>query len=240
MEPTAPSSDPDIATLIRDAEDGIAEAARELGDRYREGRGVAPNPALALLWYETGAEAGDPVAQFQLGLRYLEGTGVVQDDLKGGDWIAESAEQGYPPAISQLGTLFRLGRGTDPDLLQAAQLHMAAAMEDDAGAHACLADYHGELVALALAGNREAAFDLSRIHELGLGAAKDPVKCWAWLRWARDTCKPMPAWQTRTDDLDRELDKAYKLGQTTLDEQVRQQGDGQWRELRAARGKPRS
>ena len=50
----------------------------------------------------------------------------------------------------------------------------------------------------------------------------------------------MPAWQTRTDDLDRELDSAYKHGQTTLDEQVRKQGDGQWRELRAARGKPRS
>ena len=37
------------------------------------------------------------------------------------------------------------------------------------------------------------------------------------------------------DELDRELDKAYKLGQTTLDEQVRAQGDVQWRELRAAR-----
>ena len=42
------------------------------------------------------------------------------------------------------------------------------------------------------------------------------------------------------EELKVELDKAYKLGQTTLDEQVRQQGDGQWRELRAARGKPRS
>ena len=57
--------------------------------------------------------------------------------------------------------------------------------------HGNLADYRADLIALALGGNREAAFDLSRMYDWGLAGEKSPSHCWAWVRCARDVRSPM-------------------------------------------------
>lgn len=261
------STDAAVASLIRAAEAGAAEAAQELGDRYREGDGVEQSDSLAVRWYSVGARLGDAqaqnnlgsmllngigcdadavaavpwyrasaeqgnaVAQFNLGLRYLHGSGVEPDDRTAGDWIARAAGQGFTDAIGELGTLFRFGRGTEPDLLQAAQLHMAAAQAGDATSHGNLSDYRGDLIDLALAGNREAAFDLSRMYDWGLGGEKSPALCWAWVRWAHERCAPMPEHAARIDDLDEEVTEAFRLFGAALTKEVRGRGDALFGDL---------
>lgn len=261
------STDAAVASLIQAAEAGAAEAAQELGDRYREGDGVDQSDTLALRWYSVGARLGDAeaqnnlgtmllngigcdadaaaavpwyqasaeqgnaVAQFNLGLRYLHGSGVEPDDLTAWDWIAKAAAQNYKEAIGQLGTLFRFGRGTDPDLLQAAQLHMVAAQAGDATSHGNLSDYRGDLIDMALAGNREAAFDLSRMYDSGLGGEKNKALCWAWVRWAHEGCAPMPGHEARTEDLDAEVAEAFRFFGVALTMEVRGRGDALFGDL---------
>ncbi len=121
-----------------------------------------------------GAEQGNAVAQYNLGIRYLHGSGLEADDRMAFEWLAKSAAQGYVEAVGELGTLYRFGRGAARDLLAAAELHIAAAEQGDPTSHGNLSDYHAELVAMAIEGNREAAFDLMRIYQSGLGVDKDP------------------------------------------------------------------
>ena len=204
---------------------GDANAQNNLGTMLLNGIGCESDEAAAVPWYRASAEQGNAVAQFNLGLRYLHGSGVEQDDRTAGAWIAKSAAQDYSPGIGQLGTLFRFGRGTKPDLLQAAQLHLAAAQAGDVTSHGNLSDYRAELIEMALKGNREAAFDLCRMYDWGLGGEKSPALCWAWVQWAYESCPTMPKHKTHVEDLDAEVAAAFTFFQTTIDREARERGD---------------
>ena len=224
-----------IATLVQEANSGVAEAARELGERYRLGRDVEVDDAHAQHWYSLAAELGDAPSQYAIGMRYLNGSGLSQDDRLGGDWIAKSAAQGYIDAIGELGTMFRLGRGIEADLLQAAQLHLAAAKQGDRKSQGQLADYADDLMELALSGNREAAFDLCCMYDWGLGVEQNPPLSWAWIKWALHGCQPMPDGMARLEDLDLEVASAHDLFKSVLDAKVRKQGEVAFRALHTAR-----
>lgn len=210
---------------------GDAGAQNNLGSMLLNGIGCNVDEQAAVAWYRASAEQGHAVAQFNLGLRYLHGSGVEPDDRIAGEWIAKSAAQGYLDAVGELGTLFRFGRGIEPDLLQAAQLHIAAARDGDATSHGNLASYQPELIALALEGNREAAFDLCLMYDGGLGGKKNPALCWAWIRWAHDGCPPLAEEDTRTVDLDEEVAKAFSFFQKVLEADVKQHGESQHNDL---------
>lgn len=204
---------------------GDAVAQNNLATMLLNGIGCQADEEAAVPWYRASAEQGNAVAQFNLGLRYLHGSGVEPDDRAAFEWIAASAEQGYVDAIGQLGTLHRFGRGIEPDLLQASQLHMAAAQAGDATSHGNLSDYRGELIDMALGGHREAAFDLCRMYDWGLGGEKDPALCWAWIHWAQTGCAAMKPEESRTADLDTEVAEAFGFFQKALDTQTRARGD---------------
>jgi TPR repeat protein len=217
---------------------GDAQAQNNLGSMLLNGIGCEREAEGAVHWYRASAEQGNAVAQFNLGLRYLHGDGVEQDDRTAGYWIGKAAVQGYIDAVGELGTLFRFGRGTAPDLLQAAQLHMEAAEEGDATSHGNLSDYRGELIDLALAGNREAAFDLSLMYHRGLGGETDQPLCWAWIKWAHKGCRAMPEGAARIDELDATVEDAYTFFRAVTDTQTRRQGEALFRTLRADRRPP--
>ena len=58
---------------------GNGSAARQLGDMYAHGDGIAQDFAEAMRWYLKGAEDGDPKSMIALGLMYRNGEGVPVD-----------------------------------------------------------------------------------------------------------------------------------------------------------------
>jgi len=207
------------------AEAGNTDAMNDLGSMILNGIGCDADAELAIPWFHEAAQLGNAVAQFNLGLRYLHGSGVDQDDQTAGYWIAQSAKQDYPEALGELGTFYRFGRGTERDLVQACELHIRAAKMGDTCACGNLADYENELVEMALAGNRQIAFALSRMYNGGLGVEQDKAKEWAWLRWAHDGCDPMDeeaAWARKIDD---DIADAFKFYLQLLDEEIRIAGE---------------
>jgi len=93
------------------AEQGFAEAQRNLGQLFDFGYGVAQNDKEAAKWYRKAAEQGHAEAQSSLGNFFRMGRGVAQSDKEGVRWIKKAAEQGHEGAQCNLGCLFREGRG---------------------------------------------------------------------------------------------------------------------------------
>ena len=72
----------DFDETQRLANQGDAEAQRNLGLMYDTGEGVPQNYAKALEWYTKSANQGYSQAQYNLGLMYKNGEGVPQDYTK--------------------------------------------------------------------------------------------------------------------------------------------------------------
>ena len=75
----------DYATALQElrplAEQGNANAQKQLGIMYSLGSGVPRDYAEAAQWLRLAAEQGNAAAQFNLGLMYSLGRGVLQDDV---------------------------------------------------------------------------------------------------------------------------------------------------------------
>lgn len=99
------------------AEAGDADAAFNLGQAYRLGRGVAINLAAAQSWFERAARKGHVDAQTTLGLLQFE-SGNRAGGLR---WLKSAAEKGEPRALLIYGTALFNGDavGRDPVLAYA-------------------------------------------------------------------------------------------------------------------------
>ncbi len=90
----------DYATAFREfrplAEQGDANAQRNLGVMYGEGLGVTQDYAKAMKWYRKAAEQGHADAQCNLGAMYAEGLGVPQGDAQAHMWYDLAASR-FPP-----------------------------------------------------------------------------------------------------------------------------------------------
>ena len=88
----------DYATALREwkplAKQGDDFAQNNLGEKYREGRGVPQDYKTAVKWYRLAAEQGNAVAQRNLGLSYVLGQAVLKDYVYAHMWlnIAASSE----------------------------------------------------------------------------------------------------------------------------------------------------
>jgi TPR repeat protein len=106
------------------AERGDADAAFNLGQAYRLGRGVPTNLAAAKTWFERAAAKGHLDAETTLGLMLFE-TG---DRAGGIPWLRTAAEKGEPRALLVFGTALFNGDGVKRDpLLGYAYVSRAAA-----------------------------------------------------------------------------------------------------------------
>lgn len=219
------------------ADTGDIGAMNTLGTMLLNGNRVRVADAKASVrWFKAAAEKGDAAAQFNLGLCYLDGSGIGQSEETARYWIARAAAQNHPAALGELGTLYRLGRGTEPNLVQACELHMLAARLGDAGVLAKLAEYRGDLVKLALGGNRQLAFALCHMYDWGLGVDKNPALTWAWLRWAHDVCKPLSDHKACAVAINADVAEAFRFFRSVLDKTVIEEGEAHLIEWLASAG----
>jgi TPR repeat protein len=93
------------------AQQGDADAAFNLGQAYRLGRGVPTDLATAQRWLSQAATAGHTDAQSTLGLLLFD-----SGDRTGGvRWLRVAAEAGEPRALLVLGTALFNGDGVPKD-----------------------------------------------------------------------------------------------------------------------------
>ncbi|MFZ4534909.1 tetratricopeptide repeat protein [Propionivibrio sp.] len=215
---------------------GDTDAMNQLGALLLNGTGCTADAEAAVRWFEAAAEKGDAAAQFNLGLRYLDGSGVEQNEETAGYWIARAAEQNHPAALGELSTFYRVGRGTELNLVQACELHMLAARLGDAGALGKLAEYRGDLVKLALDGNRQLAFALCHMYDWGLGVDMNPALTWAWLRWAHDGCDPLSDDKACALAINADVVEAFRFFRRVLDKTVMEEGEAHLIEWLTAAG----
>src|SRR3982751_4637737 len=106
------------------AEKGDADAAFNLGQAYRLGRGVPTNLAAAQTWFQRAAAKGHLDAQTTLGLMLFE-----NGDRAGGvRWLRPAAEKGDARALLIYGTALFNGDGVKQDpILGYAYVSRAAA-----------------------------------------------------------------------------------------------------------------
>ena len=118
------------------AEAGDADAAFNLGQAYRLGRGVPISLAAARTWLERAARKGHLDAQTTLGLLLFNGG----NRIAGLRWLRMAAEQGDPRALLIYGTALFNGDGVVRDPVRAYAYVSRAAAQGLAPAQSTLAE----------------------------------------------------------------------------------------------------
>jgi cell division septation protein DedD len=118
------------------AEKGDADAAFNLGQAYRLGRGVNLDLAQAQTWLERAARKGHVDAQTTLGLLLFQNG----NQTAGMHWLNGAAEAGEPRALLMVGTALYNGDGITRDPVRAYAYVSRAAAQGLAPAKATLAD----------------------------------------------------------------------------------------------------
>ena len=91
------------------AENGVANAAYNLGVLYHQGLGVPKDVNSAMRWYGAAAELGHPEAQYNLGIAYIEGIGVEYDPVAASLHFESAAQNGVTEAAYNLGLIYENG-----------------------------------------------------------------------------------------------------------------------------------
>ena len=118
------------------AEAGDADAAFNLGQAYRLGRGVPTNLAVAQTWLERAARKDHVDAQTTLGLLLFE-SGNRTGGLR---WLRSAAEKGEPRALLVYGTALFNGDGVQRDPVLAYAYVSRSAAQGFAPAKSTLAE----------------------------------------------------------------------------------------------------
>ncbi|MFL6722846.1 MAG: tetratricopeptide repeat protein, partial [Sphingomicrobium sp.] len=118
------------------AEKGDADAAFNLGQAYRLGRGVPLDLAQAQSWFDRAARKGHVDAQTTLGLLLFQNGNRVAAMR----WLNSAAEAGEPRALLMVGTALYNGDGIPADHVKAYAYVSRAAAQGLAAAKATLAD----------------------------------------------------------------------------------------------------
>ncbi len=118
------------------AEAGDADAAFNLGQAYRLGRGVPTNLAAAQTWFERAARKGHLDAQTTLGLLLFDSG----NRIGGLRWLKAAAEKGEPRALLIYGTALFNGDGVPQDRVLAYAYISRSAAQGLAPAKSTLAE----------------------------------------------------------------------------------------------------
>ena len=125
-----------VAIWREAAAKGNADAAFNLGQAYRLGRGVAADSGQAKRWFERAAKAGHLDAQVSLGLLLFD-SGARRDGLA---WLGRAAERGEARALLVVGTALFNGDDIAPDLVKGYSYVSRAAAQGLAPAKTTLAE----------------------------------------------------------------------------------------------------
>lgn len=150
------------AALRNAANRGEPGAAFEIGVRYAEGRGVAPDYATAAKWYERAAEGGIVPATFRLGTLYEKGLGLKKDIETSRNYYLQAAEKGSAKAMHNLAVLDADGGGAGPNYKSASQWFRKAAER----------------------GVADSQFNLAILYARGIGVEQNLAESFKWFSLA--------------------------------------------------------
>ncbi|MDB4254942.1 sel1 repeat family protein [bacterium] len=91
------------------AEQGDADAQKDLGVMYFTGQGVTQDYDEAVKLYRLAAEQGNVAAQSNLAEMYYKGQGVPQDFDEAAKWLHLVAKDGSAPAQYMMGLTYEAG-----------------------------------------------------------------------------------------------------------------------------------
>jgi localization factor PodJL len=150
------------AALRTAAAKGDPGAAFEIGVRYAEGRGVAPDLAEAAKWYERAARGGIVPASFRLGTLHEKGLGTRKDSEAARRHYLEAAEKGNAKAMHNLAVLDADGGNVGPNYKSAAQWFRKAAER----------------------GVADSQFNLGILYARGIGVEQNLAESYKWFSLA--------------------------------------------------------
>jgi localization factor PodJL len=150
------------AALRTAANKGDPGAAFEIGIRYAEGRGVAPDYATAAKWYERAAQGGVVPATFRLGTLYEKGLGLKKDIDAARGYYLQAAEKGSAKAMHNLAVLDADGGGAGPNYKSASQWFRKAAER----------------------GVADSQFNLGILYARGIGVEQNLAESFKWFSLA--------------------------------------------------------
>lgn len=150
------------AALRAAASKGDPGAAFEIGVRYAEGRGVAPDYATAAIWYERAAQGGIVPATFRLGTLYEKGLGIKKDAEAARRFYLQAAEKGSAKAMHNLAVLDADGGGLGPNYKSASQWFRKAAER----------------------GIADSQFNLAILYARGIGVEQNLAESYKWFSLA--------------------------------------------------------
>jgi hypothetical protein len=153
-----------VAVLRKAAARQELQAQLLLAQLYAEGRGVAVDPAMAMLWYEVAANAGHAEAMNQLGRCHELGFGTACNNVLAALWYRRAAEHGLDWGMYNLAHLYGSGRGVAQDHAQALALYRTAAER----------------------GHAKSMNFVARYLDQGLACDADPVAARHWYRRSAD------------------------------------------------------
>ncbi len=137
---------------------GDADAQFEIGSRYADGFGTAPNMPKAVEWYRRAADQGLAPAQYRLGSLLEHGRGTAKNLTAAADLYKKAAEKGNTKAMYNLGVLHAQGMLGEPNFTEAAKWFRVAAN----------------------AGVKDSQFNLAILYARGMGVATDLEKAYFW------------------------------------------------------------
>ena len=181
-----------LATL---AANGDASAQFELASRYADGRDIARDAKLAVLWFEKAAQQGLAPAQYRLGTLYEKGVGVERNETVAHDWYQHAAEAGNVRAMHNLAVMLAEGAGGKPDYAAASVWFRKAA---DLGV-------------------RDSQYNLAILYARGMGVEPSLVQSYLWFSAAAaqgdaDAAKKRDEVAARLGARDLETAKALAAG----------------------------
>lgn len=165
-DPTAPPALPAATqqetalaqSVEQAAENGDPDAQFAMGERYKNGDGVAANYQSAAGWFERAAAAGNTLAQYNLGVMNRQGLGVPKDLPTAQKWLQMAAEANHPQSQKLLAEVYAQDDRGTPDYYAAAQWFERAASQ----------------------GIVDAQFNVGVMYNGGLGVEPDQIAAYRW------------------------------------------------------------
>ena len=160
------------------------------GNQFENGNSIYDDIAMAIRWYQEGAENGEAPSQYKLGECYDIGKGVKKDLSQALNWYEKAAQQGYKDVAFTVAERYENGIGARQDWPKACQWYAKSAQNGNAEAQYQLANHYDRGIGVqkefqtavywyqqAAAQNHvEAQVVLGKCYETGHGTPQQPEK----------------------------------------------------------------
>ena len=180
-------------SILKAAEQGIAEAQYRLGYCYEYGKGVEKSLTEAVKWYRKAADNGYPNAKYVLGNCYKYGKGVEKSLTEAVKWYHKAANDGDIAGQLALGNCYKYGKGVEQSFTEAAKWFRKGATQ----------------------GYDYAQYELGKCYRDGKGVQQSYKEAEKWFRKAADQGFSL-AQKLLKDKVDTKAFFTYKSGIDTI------------------------